>query len=196
MKNILDYLIAKHHISNERIVKIIASFILYDSTTVLLERVQKDVRERRGAPSKGVIEMAEKYMEMFTRWMVQYDIPASLSDLIRLFLIRAINDNISVYYMIYNPLRTNSAMMILRYANVSYSLGFQLPISIIDNDEEKRQSITNDFLTVKKGLKDLVENFGGFEAIEIAYLRKWDEHLNDLLLKNGEGIEICSNMKN
>ena len=180
MKKLLNKLIQKHHISDERVIKIVTARIQKDATDILLLKLKDEIKKQQDNPDD--VSFLVRYFTLKAMKLLNY---FKIYDEIAIKAIQySVQDATMLYYMIHDYRRTVSASLILRYANVAYSLSYDLPIALITG--ASTVDIIAKFTADKEELKKMVQEVEGLENSEMQELNRWDTELQNLLQNNGD----------
>lgn len=183
--------------SKERIVKLIAAYILSNQTGAFLDILKKACLEHRSVQDNQHDEIDDEviglvndlnrrlyktYDQLIDEFEVDEDIARECGNIISSSTL----DNSFLCLNVLDARRTYSATLLLRSVHAQFSLGYNLPIAIATNDVELRKHIVDDYIAEAKEIKRLLDEAPPLEGCERECLKDIDKKMMKMLEKKGE----------
>ena len=97
-----------------------------------------------------ITNIVDKYSELFVTEMIKYSVPNERRSSYLKFVYNSLRESVELYRVICDVTHTLSAILVLRYVNLSYTLGYVLPTATDANrDEIIRRSIHKRWLFIR-----------------------------------------------
>lgn len=181
----------EHQLSTEQIAKLVSNELLYDSANELLEQVFKEVQIKQDECDVPFIEkFVEKYRKKFNALSTKFNFSENSYDIYYKFIVNELDMLIVLYYMIHDIEHTCSASIMLKTLTCQYLFCFQMSLANIENNEEAKRYIVNEFKLNRDEIKQCVLDAKGLNKSKNEVLHDIDTSFETLIQTDGDFFQM------